>query len=142
MKCLWKTGVAAVLLAAALLSGQGASAAANVVRVFDDASTGTRWLLERDAMHPGGPGRLIRVEARAGLVKGGQVAIRQVTVVRAGERVIAEERTAVLEARLEAVALGPAAAGGALQVRLTIGGRVLAAVAVDAGHVRLVEEAR
>ena len=54
-------------------------------------------------------------------------------VIHAGDVLIVEEHTAVVEARLEAVALGPAAAGAIFRARLKIGGKVVRAVAVSAG---------
>jgi flagella basal body P-ring formation protein FlgA len=55
-------------------------------------------------------------------------------VIRAGERLIVEESTAVVDARLEAVALGPAAIGSPLNVKLAIGGKVVRAVALAPGR--------
>jgi flagella basal body P-ring formation protein FlgA len=60
-----------------------------------------------------------------------------VAVIRAGDRLIVEENTAVVEARLEAVALGAAAPGSTFNVRLRIGGRVLRAVALGPGRAAL-----
>jgi flagella basal body P-ring formation protein FlgA len=68
------------------------------------------------------------------------VEIIPVPVIGAGDRLILEEHSAVVDARLEAVALGPAAVGSALRVRLVIGGRVVRARALAAGHVALQEE--
>ena len=61
-------------------------------------------------------------------------------VIRAGDRLIVEEHTAVVEARLEAVALGPAASGSPFQVRLTIGGKVVRAVALGPGRAAFAAE--
>ena len=55
-------------------------------------------------------------------------------MIHAGDKLIVEEHTAVVEARLEAVALGPAAQGAVFKARLKIGGKVVRAVAVSAGH--------
>lgn len=54
-----------------------------------------------------------------------------------GERLIVEENTSVVEARLEAVALGPAAIGAPFDARLAIGGRVVRVVALGAGRARI-----
>jgi hypothetical protein len=58
-------------------------------------------------------------------------------VIRAGERLIVEESTPVVEARLEAVSLGPAAVGSPLDVRLKVGGKVVRAVALGPGRAAL-----
>jgi hypothetical protein len=55
-------------------------------------------------------------------------------MIHAGDRLIVEENTALVEARLEAVALGPAQLGSPLNVRLTIGGHVVRVVALGPGH--------
>jgi hypothetical protein len=55
-------------------------------------------------------------------------------VIRAGDRLIVEQDTAVIEARLEAIALGAAAVGSSLNVRLRIGGKLLRVVAQAPGR--------
>jgi hypothetical protein len=114
-----------------------------VVREIDDPHTGDRWLLEPNLTHPEGPGRLVRLVGtgpgagdRAGVVSSRNGAAL-VAVIRAGDRLIVEENTAVVEARLEAVALGAAAPGSTFNVRLRIGGRVLRAVALGPGRAAL-----
>jgi len=112
-----------------------------IVREIDDPNSGARWLLERNAGHPGGPGLLLLVEAgrnpprRDQAVEPAQVELRP--VIRAGERLIVEENTPVVEARLEAVALGPAVLGSVFEARLKIGGRVVRAVALGPGRAEL-----
>jgi hypothetical protein len=109
---------------------------AEIFREIDDPATGDRWLLVRDTDHPGGPGRMV-LAARGLSVPDGSGSIRtpaarptQLPVIRAGDRVIVEENTPVVEARLEAVALAPALAGSVFEVRLEIGGKVVQAVAL------------
>jgi hypothetical protein len=122
------------VLALALAGGE-------IVREIDDPNSGARWLLERNGDHPGGPGLLVLVEAgrnpapRDKAVEPTQVELR--SVIRAGERLIVEENTPVVEARLEAVALGPAVLGSVLEARLKIGGRVVRAVALGPGRAEL-----
>ncbi|MDR3751877.1 MAG: hypothetical protein P4K94_10370 [Terracidiphilus sp.] len=120
------------------------------VREIDDPHTGDRWLLQRDSSRPGGPGRLVLLGSRGYDAKhdwpgGSETASAQVLlapVIHAGERLIVEEDTAVVSSRLEAVALGPAAIGATLEVRLKIGGKLLQAVALAPGRAALQMEAR
>jgi hypothetical protein len=58
-------------------------------------------------------------------------------VLRAGDSLIVEEHTAILDAQWEAVALNPAAAGSVLQVRLKIGGKIVIAIATGPGRAEL-----
>ena len=112
-----------------------------IVREIDDPHNGDRWLLLRNAEAPGGPGRLVRIAARANQSSSAiepSVHPPEETllppVIHAGDRLIVEEHTARVDAQLEARALAPAAVGGALAVRLTIGGRVARVVALGAGR--------
>jgi hypothetical protein len=117
-----------------------------LVRIIDDPSLGDRWLLIRDPNHPGGPGRLVlasrtRSEAgrngSAGVPDVGKPGADQVLaspVIHTGDLLVVEENTAVVEARLEAVALGPAWAGSSFDVRLKIGGKVVRAIALASGR--------
>lgn len=103
---------------------------------IDDPSTGVRWLLVRDEGHPGGPGRLIRVEPdRADLRSPShdEVLVTR-PAIRTGDRLRLEEHTGVVDAVLEAVALASARPGALLKVRLKIGGRVVRAIAVAPGR--------
>lgn len=127
-------------------------AAIDVIRVIDDPHTGARWLLERDMRYPGGPGRMVlatrqvegRPEKRTGM---GPVSFRvnqeaQMPVIRRGDRLVVEESTAVVEARLEAVALENAPKGARLKVRLTIGGRLMQVVALGPRRAVFLPEAQ
>ncbi len=118
-----------------------AHALGQLMKVIDDPSLGDRWLLTRDPDHPGGPGRLLlssdsQSGARQNRMAGvpGADSARTDLVIHAGDRLVVEENTAVAEARLEAVALGPAWAGSSLNVRLKIGGKVVRAVALAPGR--------
>jgi hypothetical protein len=112
-------------------------------REIDDPATGDRWILMRDAAHPEGPGRMAlispqRTESRFGSARGAGTAnvtfSTPVLVIHGGDKVTVEEHTPVVDARLEAVALGAAAQGNPFRVRLTIGGEVILAVATAPGH--------
>lgn len=120
-------------------------ALAEVVREIDDPHTGAHWLLMRDSSHPGGPDRMVLVKSVGDPVLQNKTAVEPPRVelrpvLHAGERLIVEENTPLVEARLEAVALGPAAIGSALAVRLTIGGKVVRALALAPGRAVLQPE--
>jgi hypothetical protein len=129
-----------------------AGALGEVVREIDDPGTGDRWLLERDPEHPGGPGRLVLTGSGESRPRTGERwnagpetapgADRTVPlpVIHAGDHLIVEENTAVVEARLEAVALGTAVSGADLNVRLEIGGKVVRAVALGPGRAAFAPE--
>ncbi len=132
---------------------EGAESGA-VFREIDDPHTGERWLLTRDPRHPGGPGRMVlasgpadyRQNAGAAASVAGALPVEmsppwRLPVIHMGDRLIVEERTALAEARLEAVALGPAFPGSPLKVRLVAGGLVVRAVALAPGRAALAPEA-
>ncbi len=109
---------------------------------IDDPHTGVRWLLMRDAENAGGPGRLVRTghagsDARGGTRGDAPGAARLRPLIHAGDALIVEEHTAIVDAWLEAVALGAAAAGAECRARLKIGGRVVRVVALAAGRAEL-----
>jgi hypothetical protein len=146
---------AQVMLSSGELSSESAAKQqpGQLVREIDDPNLGDRWLLTRNEEAPGGPGRLVRVAARNSAAdgesgeSGGRVqisgqptAVSALPVIRLGDRVIVEEHTAVLDARLEARALRPAAIGAVFEVRLAIGGHVVRVVARGPGRAELVPE--
>ncbi len=121
------------------------------LREIDDPPTGARWLLLRDGVHPGGPGRLAlatglrdngRIDGKKKDADRKSLAIvgRPSVAIRGGDRLVLEEETAVGAVRLEAVALGPAAPGGSLQARLEIGGKVVRVVALAPGRAALMPQ--
>jgi hypothetical protein len=116
-----------------------------IFREIDDPNGGARWLLSRDLSHPGGPGELTQTggsstHAERSRSKGFPAGTLTAAVIHVGDRLILEEHSAVVEGRLEAVALGPAAVGSALRVRLTIGDKVVRARALAAGRAVLQTE--
>jgi hypothetical protein len=126
-------------------AGREAAGGLQVVRQIDDPGTGRHWLLERDPAHPGGPGRLLAVSGQvAAAQKAAGTGVAPVSpfrpVIRAGDRLVVSEETNVVSARLEAVAMEPAAAGRKFKVRLKFGGKVLNAVAVAPGQATLAAE--
>ncbi len=115
----------------------------DAIRVIQDPHTAMRWLLERNPACPGGPGRMVLLSQKEGSQLGsvsmvnGMATINRNTqppVIRSGDRLVVEENSALVEARLEAVALGSAVEGAEVRVRLAIGGRVLRAVALGPGR--------
>lgn len=115
----------------------------SVVREISDPATGERWLLEHDPAVPGGPGRLVRAatdEDEPKQTAGAQSRNEKAwspCVVRAGDRVIVEEHTTVMDAELEGVALNGAQSGMKLRVRLKIGGKIVNVVAQGPGRVAI-----
>jgi hypothetical protein len=129
-----------------LAEGASMQAQGQLYREIDDPHTGDRWLLVRSEEFPGGPGRLVRVAARntsggasgqSGQIAGQPAEIPAQPVIRAGDRVIVEEHTALVDAVLEARALMPAAVGAVFHARLMIGGQVVRVVALGPGRAAL-----
>lgn len=114
--------------------------AMQAVREIDDPNGGARWLLLDGNLHPGGPGWLVAIRNGDVVKTGANEAIVEPplpVIVRGGERVIVEQQTKELQARFEAVALGPARSGEVLDVRLRINGRKMRVVALAPGRVLL-----
>jgi hypothetical protein len=109
----------------------------DVLREIEDPSTGDLWLLLRDRNRLGGPGRLVlaRQQTHTQRTTFGSPAqpasASERPVIHTGDALTVEEHTAVVDARLEAVALGPAAKGAYFKARLRIGGRVVLVVALS-----------
>ena len=130
--------------------------AGEVVRVIDDGATGDRWVLMHNGADRGGPGRMMRIErADTGSMDGARSKPAQGSaerpahaaansamhpVIRAGEAVVVEEHSEVVDARLEATALGSAAAGDEFYARLKIGGEAVRVKALGPGRASLVPE--
>ncbi len=111
-----------------------------VLRQIEDPSTGDLWLLLRDANRPGGPGRLVLIRQRSNAERAAFGGLAQPSsagerpVIRTGDSLLVEEHTAVVDTRLEAVALESAAKGARLKARLKIGGKVVRVVAISSGR--------
>lgn len=109
---------------------------ARTVRELADPFTGEHWVLVREVGHSGGPGRWISLGG--GYANNSAAAVkRSPLVIRAGDRMVVERHTPIVDEVLEAVALSNAAAGERLTVRLTLGGHLAAAVALDKGRAEL-----
>jgi len=120
--------------------------AGQVLRQIEDPSTLDLWLLMRDPSRPAGPGRLVLV--REGMntqraISGGpaqSLPAPERPVIHAGDALMVEEHTAVVDARLEAVALETAVKSAQFKARLKIGGQVVRVVAVSAGRASFAPE--
>jgi hypothetical protein len=153
--------VAGAHLLAAVTVSASIPAPGPVIREIDDPSTGSRWLLVRDSNRPGGPGRLLFVSgSRAAVpapgrrVSGAQsllsppitpalhapadsVPVPAPTsplMIHAGDSLVIEENTPVVDAYLAATALGPAARGVVFNARLTLGGKLVRVLALAPGR--------
>ena len=117
-----------------------------VLRQIEDRSTGDLWLLLRDQSRPAGPGRVVLIRQRTntqGATLGGpaQALSRgERPMIHTGDALMVEEHTAVVDARLEAVALEPAVMGARFKARLKIGGKVVRVVAVSPGRASFAPE--
>ena len=61
-------------------------------------------------------------------------------MIRTGDALLVEEHSAVVDTRLEAVALESATKGARFKARLKIGGKVVRAVAISPGRADLAPE--
>jgi len=139
-----QSGAGLPILVSAARTGSPATAG-EIVREIDDPHTGARWLLMRNTEHPGGPGILELVEEGRGSLFEGQIGAGTIPkefrpMIRAGERLVVEENSAVAVARLEAVALASAVIGSNFEARLTIGGMVVRAQAIAPGRAELLPQ--
>ena len=134
----WIAGTAMLICG---LAAQESPGSERVVAERIDPATGARWELVRDAAHPAAPARWVLSAMGAG--KSSRATAEELKpVIRAGDRIVVEEQTAVLSAWLEATALTSAGSGGELRARLAIGGRVLEARAIAPGRAEIEAEAR
>jgi|GEM_PF-993705 hypothetical protein len=120
-----------------------------IYRTVRDPHTGFCWAVNRNTENPGGPGRMIQTLdeecARSRSIKYcfgvcGPEHNMQTPVIQSGDRLVVQESSPIVEVRLEAVALSPASLGAQFNARLTIGGRVIRAVALGAGRAELVRQ--
>lgn len=120
------------------LAGSPLPGPLRVLREIRDPSTGALWLIVGNAKSPAGPGRMLLANGEPGGHAGIEEKKMQ-AIIHPGERLVVEEHTAAVDACLEAVALGAAALGSELEVRLKIGGGVMRTVAIAPGRATLVE---
>lgn len=105
---------------------------------FRDPHTGICWCLLSNALTPAGPARWVASTSREdSCVQAETERGPQGLAIQRGDRVVVEEHTRAVDAFLEAVAMGPAAVGASLDLRLKIGGRVVRAAAIAPGRAAL-----
>ncbi len=129
-------------------AGRAPASGSASLREIDDPHSGARWFLFRDPDHPEGPGRWVLEDngqaggnARAAGSEAGET--EPEAIVHAGDRLIVEEHTAAFDAWWEADSLGRGPIGSAIAVLLKIGGRIVRARILSAGHAVLaIAEAR
>jgi len=121
--------VAAVLACA--IAAHAADSHPRILRTITDPHTGRQWLLVANEQNPAGPGRLVSASGDLAAHRDGS---RPALAIHAGDRIVVEEHSAVVNAYLEATALEPAAAGSQFNARLKIGGKVVKAVALGPGR--------
>jgi hypothetical protein len=116
-----------------------------VLRQIDDPGAHGSWLLIRDPAHRAGPGRFIWVPRTQtnhaqGDTRGSFTPMAYKPVILAGDRLVIEEETPIVEARLAATALEPAPVGSAFNARLEIAGKVVRAIALGPGRAQFASE--
>lgn len=122
-------------------AGQAGQTGDEVVREIRDPYSGNHWLLVRDLNDRGGPGRLVLLAHGASVSPAGDrpvAAAAAMPVIHAGDALVVEEHTAILDARLEALALGTAVMGAEFKARLKVGGKVVRVLALGVGRAGLV----
>jgi hypothetical protein len=117
----------------------------STAREIDDPFLGTRWVWIRDLNHPGAPARLVCVQsahrdsqpASPGTPRGKPLVPQQILpVIRSGDALIVEDDNPIANARLQAVALGPAAVGSVFEAKLKIGQRPIKVIALASGRAK------
>jgi hypothetical protein len=122
---------------AAELTPGAAQASGAMLGEIDDPWTGARWQMQRSEEYPAGPYRLRLVDAGHVPSVNAVVVAKPAPprpVIHPGDLLTVEEHTAVVDASLQAVAMGQAVVGEWLNVRLKLGGKVLQVMALGAGR--------
>jgi hypothetical protein len=119
-----------------------------VIRSFEDAGTHQSWQVMRDPRCPAAPARLVGPTilhgGRASMEESRDVRLQTALrlLIHAGDSLIVEEHTTLVNARLEATALSSAAQGEPLKIQLKIGDRIVRAVAVERGRAEILSPTR
>jgi hypothetical protein len=134
---------------AAFADGSAEAGNASVVRTIRDPHTGLCWIVTREAGATGGPGRMVQAVDKECTSKPLKQNIKQnaeteynlqTPAIRPGDRLVVEENSARVEARLSAIALAAAKVGSSFNVRLAIGGKTLRVIALGPGRAAIVPE--
>lgn len=154
----WRKRLAAASFLAAMLSVAGHASPRPVKDEGDPASSvhlraqretddlGSRWILTRDPVHPGAPGRWCRLAEehrdpgtppKTARVESQSTAATRPVVIHGGDRLIVVDHSAVVEARFDAVALDAAIVGAESHARLRFNGKIVRVVAVGPGRATL-----
>jgi len=158
-RLLWRiAGVGLLLLVFSSMRGNclgpigGISKDGEVRTELIDPCVGAHWLLLRDPVHPGWPGRLMLVDAGKTGKSTHESKAAVPVVIRVGEFVTVQQNTELLHARFEAVALDAGRVGERIRVQLRaktavapgFAGSVIAVVATGPGETswRAVEQNR
>ena len=120
-----------------------------VLRIAADTTSVFRcWILVKGTSVGGGPGKWL--EEPFGACEPAQSDNRSIVpssdtkragakpIIRAGERLLVEQNSERVQARLQATALEPAALGAILRVRFRSGGSPVQVVAIAPGHASLI----
>ncbi len=141
-------------------SPANSAAVQEAVKEIDDPAIGDRWLLVKDAGHPGGPGRLVKVSGMGDALEADATAkpVKEVrrkqsatvampgataivppkkVIVHGGQRIVVEQNSPVLTARFEAVALEPAVKGQRIEARLGFNKRRVWVIVLGPGRAEL-----
>lgn len=118
------------------------------IRLIEDPSTHVRWMLFEELNRPAAPALLMptadtlscRASAAVRGIRSAQVrsVFHPSPIVHAGDQLTAVQHTAIADVHLQAVALGSAAAGQTLRVRLKSNGRILSVVVDAPGNATIV----
>ena len=119
-----------------------------VIRSFEDVGTHQSWTVVQDKKRPAAPARLVGPTilhgGRASAEESGEALLQMASrlIIHAGDSLIVDEHTAIVDARLEATALGAAARGERLKVRLKTGDRIVPAIAMEPGQAEILSPIR
>ena len=109
-----------------------------ILREIKDPYSPARWVIIRNVLNPAGPALIAAEDDHAQTGPSSKTGKRTPSaVIHAGNHIVVEEHTTAAESYLEAIALGAAEVGAALNVRLKIGGKVVRAVAIAPGRAAL-----
>lgn len=114
------------------------AAPVHILGRFRDPHTGICWRLLSNPGAPAGPAQLVVAKSSEDscvpYVRAQAEQVAPGFAIHRGDRVVVEEHTRAVDARLEAAAMGSAMVGSSLDLKLRIGGRVVRALAIAPGR--------